>query len=492
MAVLAAPAVCPVRVADRDRRPAFALLAIGVLLFLAFSIRMIGAPFGDSHDGRNAGVWAAGGRSILDDGPLATRVGTRSVENGVYANHPPLLYVETALFDAAGGGSPAAVRGPAWLGTIATLVLLSALLLGAGLRPAAAGAALALASVTPMVLVYGSMLDTPVASLPFGVAVLLAWERARRGRPVPWALAGALTGLAVLSGWQSLLVAAVVSCWAAVRLARGTARRRLDAAFAAGGAVGLVVLVAWLLWAFGWTLAPLFEQFRARTGISTSVSLGQVVAAARHDTTAMYGVVGALAVPGLVLGLADRRTRGLVALSLAVTVPYPLVFRSGAVNHDYWNFWLLLPVAVGLAVGCDRALRRASGAGAERAVAAAAAAAAVLLAGVLWLRPVAPSWALLEGRRAGAAAAGGALAPGQRTAWYAGAVGKPANWLALATRRPAVAVPADGLAALAASHPHDLVFVGRMRCAAGGPRVDYAFERAAELPDVPPAVERCR
>ncbi|MDP1806671.1 MAG: hypothetical protein Q8K72_15950, partial [Acidimicrobiales bacterium] len=94
-----------------------------------------------------------------------------------------------------------------------------------------------------------------------------------------------------------------------------------------------------------------------------------------------------------------------MAVALAVTVPYPLVFRSGAVNHDYWNFWLLLPVAVGLGVGCDRVLRRAAGQGLERAVALMVVAMAVLLSGVLWFRPDAPSWALLEGRRAGAVAA---------------------------------------------------------------------------------------
>lgn len=172
---MAAPAVLQTSVGRRDRRPAFALLALGVLLFLAFSSRMIGAPFGDSHDGRNAGVWAAGGRNLLDDGPLSTRMGTRGVTTGVYANHPPLLYVETALF-AAGAASPAAARAPAWLGTVASLVLLSALLLGAGLRPVAAGAALVLASVTPMLLVYGVMLDTPVRRC-----------RRRRNRPVPGA-----------------------------------------------------------------------------------------------------------------------------------------------------------------------------------------------------------------------------------------------------------------------------------------------------------------
>lgn len=471
--------------------PALALLAVAALLFIAFSARMIPAPFGDSHDGRNAGVWATGSRSLRDGGGLSSRLGTVSPENGAYANHPPLLYVETALFEAVGGASAGVSRAPAWLGTLVTIGLLAALLLGAGLRPAVAGAALLLVAATPMLLVYGSMLDTPVTSLPFGVAVLVAWERSRRGQHVPVLMAGALTFLAVLSGWQSFLVAATVGGWAVVRLVRRSGRRSLDAAFAGGALVGLGVLIGWLLWAYGWTLTPLLDQFRVRTGWTASVSLRQVLTATVGDTVTMYGVVGALAVPGLVVGLADRRIRGVVAVALAVTIPYPLLFRSGAVNHDYWNFWLLLPVALGLAVASDRVVRR-GGARLERALVACTAGLAVFLTGVLWLRPDAALWVELEGRRAGAAATGQELDLTQGTAWYAGAVGRPATWLALATGRPAVPVRVEELASLAASHPHDLVMVGRMRCIDGAPYIDYAFEMVVDLPGSPPTVERCR
>jgi len=85
------------------RPPALALFLLAALLFLGFSARVIPAPFGESHDGRNAGVWASGSRSLIQRGPVASRLGTRSPENGVYANHPPLLYIETALFQVVGG-----------------------------------------------------------------------------------------------------------------------------------------------------------------------------------------------------------------------------------------------------------------------------------------------------------------------------------------------------------------------------------------------------
>lgn len=342
-----------------------------------------------------------------------------------------------------------------------------------------------------MFLVYGSMLDTPITSLPFGIAVVLAWERGRRGGRVPLPLAAALTGIAVPSGWQSLLVAVIVGGWAIARLVRRSGRRSLDAAFATGALVGLAFLAAWLLWAFGWTLAPLLDQFRARTGWTAPVPVGELVAATVRDTGGMYVVVAALAAPGLVLGLADRKMRGVVALALAVTVPYPL--RLGAVNHDYWNFWLLLPVALGLAIGCDRVIRRrAVGRGPETFLAGAVGAVAVVLAAALWLRPDASSWAALEGRRAGRAVASHQVPPAQSAAWYTGAVGKPAGWLALATQRQAIAVAVDELPALAATHPEDLVMVGRMRCIDGTPRIDYSFERAVDLPAAPPPVQRCR
>jgi len=463
-------------------KPALILLVLAAVLFVVFAARIIPAPFGDSHDGRNAGVWAAGSRSLRENGPVASRLGTRAPENGVYANHPPFLYVETALFEAVGGGSTAASRAPAWLGTLAALALLTTLLLEAGLRPSAVGAAVVLVAATPMLLVYGAMLDTPVASLPFGLALLLVWERAQRGQRVRWPLAAGLAVLAVLSGWQSLTLAAVVGGWALVRLVRKSGSRRVNMAFAGGALGGAFLLTAWLLWAFGGTLAPLFDQFRLRTGQITPVPMSAVVEAIGHDAGTMFGIAVVLALGGLAIALADRRTRGLAAVAAAVTLPYPLVFRSGVVHHDYWNFWFLLPIGVGLAAGCDRLLR-SRGASARRptTMATMAAVFAISLTAILWIRPDAASWDVLDGRRAGTVAAGQALDARQTSAWYTGSVGEPAAWLAMATGRPAVAVPVSDLVTLAAAHPHDLVMVGRTRCVGGMPHVDYSFEAADGL-----------
>lgn len=67
------------------------LLALATALFLGFGSRTISAPFGESHDGRNAWVWSSGSLSLRMDGPVTSRLGTRSPVTGVYVNHPPLI-----------------------------------------------------------------------------------------------------------------------------------------------------------------------------------------------------------------------------------------------------------------------------------------------------------------------------------------------------------------------------------------------------------------
>ena len=247
-----------------------------------------------------------------------------------------------------------------------------------------------------------------------------------------------------------------------------------------------------MVWAFGGTLAPLFAQFGVRTGRTGSISLRELEWATRHDVGMMFGIPALVAAVGLIAAVVDRRTRGLTIVALGVTLSYPVVFRSGAVNHDYWNYWLLLPVGLGLAAGFDRLLRT-PGATARlgQALAASAAVVATLLAVVLWTRPDAPAWAILQGRQAGAVVDSETLAPGQQVAWYTGAIGKSAAWISLATGARAVAVPVADLPALALAHPLDQVMVGRLECRAGEPHVMYDHAPAADVAARPPAVERC-
>lgn len=390
----------------RRRQSGLALLLLATVLFLGYGSRTISAPFGESHDGRNARVWSIGSLNLRTNGPVASRLGTRNPVTGVYVNHPPLIYVETALAEQLGSASNAATRAPAWLGTVALIWLLFRLLCVCGLRPGAVGMAVLLVVSMPMLLVYGTMLDTPVTSLPFGVALLLLWERARQGQAVSPLPAAALTAVVVLTGWQAAVLAVVIGTWALFRALVGSGRHDTDLAFATGAVVGIGLLAAWMLWACGGDLRPILDQYRFRTGQSVqSVGLGALVVSQAHYGVALFGAVGLLGVAGLVLACGNPRTRGLATLAIGVSVSYTVAFRTGAVNHSYWGYWFLLPLAVGLAVGADRlvAYWRSQGRWEPLLQLTVAVLAVVLVLGA-WARPPAPEADKLGGIKAARAA----------------------------------------------------------------------------------------
>src|SRR3546814_11513720 len=63
-----------------------------------------------------------------------------------------------------------------------------------------------LAAVCPMFLDYGTMLYTPVTSLPFGLLSILVWQRSQASGIDSWSrLATAV--LSVAAGWQAALAA---------------------------------------------------------------------------------------------------------------------------------------------------------------------------------------------------------------------------------------------------------------------------------------------
>jgi len=259
------------------------LLMAGLTVGLAVTASTrVALPFGPSHDGRNAGVWASASRTLRQEGPVASRVGTHTVvgaQESTYATHPPLIVIETAAAEAVLGERPWVSRLPAWGGTLAALVLTWLLLRTCGLRPLASSIGVALAFGCPMIAVYGSMLDTPVVGLPFGIAVLLLWQRARSGRPAPVAVVAVVTALAVLSSWQGLLTAGLVS--AAVIMPK--LRRRPEDVPIAGHLIGTVggglLLTAWITWAYG-SLNPLIDQFLIRSGTGQEpVDAGLLIAA---------------------------------------------------------------------------------------------------------------------------------------------------------------------------------------------------------------------
>src|SRR5438552_888455 len=109
------------------------------LLFLGHDPSRLWMPFGPSHDGFNAALYMTGGRAIVEEGPLASRLGassrTVSGDRVVYAHHPPLVYLEDAFALAVIRSPEAAARLPAVMSSLAVLVLVGLVLAACALPP---------------------------------------------------------------------------------------------------------------------------------------------------------------------------------------------------------------------------------------------------------------------------------------------------------------------------------------------------------------------
>lgn len=388
------------------RRGALPLVVVAAAVaFLVAVAPWATQDFGYSLDGFNGSVWGLGARAAADD-PIGSRLGGIQPDGDRYANHPPLTVWAASIGSAVSGDRSWAVRAPAVLASVLALVVLAGLMRDAGLGRVAAGAGVVVAASTGMFLTYGAMLDTPVVSLPFGLAALAVAQRGWQGRPpATWAvvIAGAL---AALSSWQGALVATLAAGVAALGATR--AARRTAVRLGAGVAVGVGVTALWVAWVHG-GLGPLFDQAGVRSGASGS-DAPWARAMGEHLTDLFGPPVALAALVGLVaLGLLvrpdpatttdaapdepaaekDGRTpwwrpdgaRPLLAVVGVTVVGYTLLFRNGAAVHDYWTYWGVALVGLAVGTNADRlvvgATRRGRAAPAVALVAALAVTAAV-------------------------------------------------------------------------------------------------------------------
>jgi 4-amino-4-deoxy-L-arabinose transferase-like glycosyltransferase len=90
-----------------------------------------------------------GGRAIVDDGLIASRLGavsrTTAGDHVVYAHHPPLVYVASAAALAAPGSVETDARLPVIAASLLTSSLMAWLLFQCGFHPVAAALGLLVA-----------------------------------------------------------------------------------------------------------------------------------------------------------------------------------------------------------------------------------------------------------------------------------------------------------------------------------------------------------
>jgi len=336
-------------------------LALICAMPLGFSLPSLFDPFGQTEEGVNATIWGLGARNLLNEGPLDAELGARVApfsgpgpRVGIYAHHPPLpvwLSAVVQLFTQAEAGPRLAALGAAGL----SLLLLCRVLRLFVSEPLALLATAAVAS-SPYVLVYGRLLTTLTLATPlFLFALEAVLRRSLRGEPWRWTLPATFAGL-VLSSWDGVLGAGVLSLYLAwVELQAGGWRRaaawRLALSPGLAAAVTLAAVGAWLVWANGGAEAMAW-QFRYRSssnlpgaGEWLSKQLGFLGGGLGWGTLVLL-VSAAAWLPRV------KRPRGLVTALLLSAVPglgMLLIFRQGADRHPFWAFNLILPAAIAIA-----------------------------------------------------------------------------------------------------------------------------------------------
>jgi hypothetical protein len=443
------------------------LVAAGCVLLVAIGWGRISAPFGDSDEGINGAVWALSASSLRTLGVSDSKLGGERRDGTEYATHPPGTVVTTALTQAVGGARPWASRAPAWLATLAALVLLYRLARRAGFDPLVAGGATALVAITPMALVYGPMLDTPIVAFPFGVLVITCWFRDWNADEPPDAGRAALTALAAalagLFGWQAAVLTALCGLALAARALRhrpGALRTALP--YMLGGAAGVALSLSWSWWVYG-DLHTLFDKFGGRSGESSGVGIGDMVSFQLPWLANLLGLsfVGLI---GCLVALRDRFLRPLAAMALASVAVYAVVFRQAAAGHQYWNYWVLLPTAIGWAYVLRAVVgevARARAGDSARTTSIGVVIAIVVFVGAFGvLRPDRAQQYIDEGHRAARLVDDATFPADQVDLGYVGQPYRPDAWITYNTDlAPFPITSADQVRALAVEDPDHLVLI---------------------------------
>ena len=359
-------------------------MAAITLTVLAVWLTDLSLPLGDSDDGRILARFGLSARNFWELGPVESGFGARidpyiraeyGIEPGMdppleaitYAHHPPLQTFVTILSVGLMGDTLAALRIAGFLLGAATIVFMAALARAVGMAWGPTLLAIAAMSATGFFFVYGRF-GVGFSLIAASVA-MVAYLREQED-PKGWVtiLAGVLSCLTAMQSWIAIAAMGLSLVWLFSARGMSQVTRRV----AIGALAGVAITVGWLL--VGTSAAELGNRvaFRVET---TDYPFWDFLARqwrfAAEFTPVWFRVVAPFA---LVAGLADRRTRIPVAITLGVAAAWTFGLRQGAWIHRLWNFPWVAPITIGMGalldlLRCRIADRRANvGAGVAGAI----------------------------------------------------------------------------------------------------------------------------
>ena len=425
-----------------DRAPT--VLVVGLVAFLVVTwARSFGLPLGDSHEGRIMGQFALHVRNFWDLGPSASSFGAawEPFSDVPYTHHPPLLTGIHLMVSTVFGQGLWQLKAVSYLAGLTTVPAFFWVGRRMGFGPLPVAAATGALVATPFWWIYGRLgLGFLPNLLMIGMVLLVADEVADGATGRGLRRAAVASAAAVAASWQGVFLAPLLWLW----LLRRRGLDRTVVVVGAGMAVGALVVLAWVTQGGGVT--ELSDHAGSRVGFDWTVGefLDRQWTFARRLLPAWYLV---LALPALVAGLVDARSRFLTGALASMVVVFAVVPADNAWVHDYWNFPALMALFPGFAALAERVGCVLSG---LRRGVADGAVAVLLVVALVGLSPGAT-----HDRYFGAPAEAGHLveaigpADGQTTVWHTPQVPWP-TWISRAWGLPtgAVASP-DGVATVA-------------------------------------------
>ena len=450
---------------------------MGLVAFLAVMwARSFGLPLGDSHEGRIIGQFALHVRNFWDLGPSASSFGAvwEPFSDVPYTHHPPLLTGLHLAVSTVFGQGLWQLKAVSYLAGLATVPAFFWVGRRMGFGPLSVAAATGALVATPFWFVYGRLgLGFLPNLLMVGMVLFVADQvddqvadgatDGATGRGLR--RAAVASAAAVAASWQGVFLAPLLWLW----LLRRRGLDRTVVVVGAGMAVGALAVLVWVTQGAG--VAELSDHAGTRVGFDWTVGefLERQWTFARRLLPAWYLV---LAVPALVAGLADARSRFLTGALTSMVVVFAVVPADNAWVHDYWNFPALMALFPGFAALAERVGAALSGL--RRGVVDGAV--AVLLAVAL----VGLSPGATHDRYFGAPAEAGRLveavgpADGQTIVWHTPQVPWP-TWISRAWRLPTSVVASPDDVATVADGDRVVIRLDRLPAFLDGPVGDGAL-----------------
>ena len=319
-------------------------IAVSIMaLFLLVSwIPAFGMPLGDSHEGRVLGQFALHMKNFWSMGVIASSFGAswEPFSDIPYTHHPPVLTFLHVIVSSIIGEGLKQIKLISYVAGVLTIPALFSMGKNLGINSKAVTISILFLITTPWWWVYGRLGLGLLPNVLMIGTILAATEKPTKRKTVVASLA---TFFAVAASWHGVFLFPFLwfQTWR---------RRKFDQlTFSLMGA-SILGGLAILLWVSqGGGLSELGDHIGER--VERDWTWNQFAERQWDFAQTLLPLwYTLLALPALVVGLVDSRTRFLTTSLISMVLVFALVPSNGAWIHDYWNFPILLTLFPGFAV----------------------------------------------------------------------------------------------------------------------------------------------